>query len=236
MSGRPGFARALDAPPALDGHQPRQRRAAEAVRPHRHDAAVGRRLVGIDVLEVARRREREPPVIAAGSATADSPYPPFTASRSASAALNDGTVEAGIDTASPVRGLRPDRAGRFFTDRRGLDQGLEVRPRAALGAEGARINDRGAGLGGEQGQHLLVVVGERLAVRLVGEEEVADVRAPVAHRRALKGAGERPGGLDAERTDVAREVGEAKRPRQRAEVLEQTGVVGPDVARAAPRA
>ena len=34
----------------------------------------------------------------AGSATADSPYPSFTASRSALAALNDGTVEAGIDT------------------------------------------------------------------------------------------------------------------------------------------
>ena len=109
------------------------------------------------------------------------------------------------------------------THRRGLDQGLEVGPGAALVAVGARVGDRGRGLGGEQRQQLLVLVGERLAVRLVGEEEAADVGAAVAHRRALEGAGERRGGLDAERADIAREVGEAQRPRQTAEVLEQIG-------------
>ncbi|MCY4430292.1 MAG: hypothetical protein OXC11_07865, partial [Rhodospirillales bacterium] len=62
-------------------------------RPPRHEGAGGRRLVGIDVREAARRREREPAVIAAASATAASPYPPFTASRSALDALNDGTVD-----------------------------------------------------------------------------------------------------------------------------------------------
>ena len=45
----------------------------------------------------------------------------------------------------------------------------------------ARVGDRGRGLGREQRQHLLLplllllVVGERLAVGLLGEEEVADI-------------------------------------------------------------
>ena len=43
-----------------------------------------------------------------------------------------------------------------------------------------------AALGREQRQHLLVVVGERLAVGLLGEEEIADVGAP-------DGAAARPG-------------------------------------------
>ena len=50
--------RAQAAPAALDGHPPHQRCAAGTARPHRHDAAVGRRLFGIDGREVARRRER----------------------------------------------------------------------------------------------------------------------------------------------------------------------------------
>ena len=79
-------------------------------------------------------------------------------------------------------------------------------PRAVRSGVGARVGDRRGGLRGEQGQHLLVLVGERLPVCLVGEEEAADVDAAVAHRRALEGAGERRGRLDAERADVAREV------------------------------
>ena len=43
---------------ALDCHQPHSCRAAETVRPYRHDAVVGRRLVGLDKREVSRRRER----------------------------------------------------------------------------------------------------------------------------------------------------------------------------------
>ena len=114
-------------------------------------------------------------------------------------------------------------------DRGGVDQGLEVGPGVALVAVGARIHDRGGGLGGEQGQHFLVLVAERLAVGLVGEEEAADVGAAVAHRRALEGAGEHPGRLDAKRAHVDREVGAAQRTRQFAEVFEQSGVVGPGV-------
>ena len=82
-------------------------------------------------------------------------------------------------------------------DRRGLDQRLEIGPRAALVSVGARIGDRQGGLRGEQGQHLLVLVRERLAVRLVGEEEAADLGIAVAHRRALEGARERRRRLDA---------------------------------------
>ena len=88
--------------------------------------------------------------------------------------------------------------------------------------------DRGGGLGGEQGQHLLIRVGEGVPVGLVGKEEAANVRATVAHRRALKSAGGRRGGGggDALRADVDREVGHAQRPRQFAEVLEQSHAVG----------
>ena len=69
--------------------------------------------------------------------------------------------------------------------------------------------------------------GERLAVGLLGEEEVADVLVPVAHRRALEGPRERRGGRDAKRAGVAREVGEPQRPRQVAQVPEQAAAVGP---------
>ena len=112
-------------------------------------------------------------------------------------------------------------------DRRGLDQGFEVGPRALLVAVRSRVGDRGRGLGGEQHQHLLVLVSEFLAVGLLGEEEVADVGAAVAHRRAQEGPREGRRGRDAERADVARQVCEPQRPRQLAQVLEQAAAVGP---------
>ena len=52
-----GCRRARDAPGALDAHQPHWRRAAGTVRPHRHLPILGRRLVGLDVREVDRRRD-----------------------------------------------------------------------------------------------------------------------------------------------------------------------------------
>ena len=93
-----------------------------------------------------------------------------------------------------------------------LGEGLEVDPGATLGAVGARVGDRRGRLRGEEGEHLLVLFGERLATGLLGEENVPDLRTPVAHRRALEDPRERRRGLDAKRADVAREVGEAKRP------------------------
>ena len=57
-AGPTGVRRPPAAPPALEGHRPHPRRAAGPVRPHRHDAAAVRRLVGLGVREVARRRER----------------------------------------------------------------------------------------------------------------------------------------------------------------------------------
>ena len=54
-----------DAPAVHDSHLPHQRRAVGTVRPRRLDVAVDRRLVGIDVHEAARRRERRQRVVAA---------------------------------------------------------------------------------------------------------------------------------------------------------------------------
>ena len=66
--------------------------------------------------------------------------------------------------------------------RRGLDEGLEVRPGAALVLVRAGVGDGRRRLRGEQHEDLFVLAGELLSAVLVAEEEVADVRAPVAHR------------------------------------------------------
>ena len=63
-----GVRRPQDAPAALDGHRPHQRRAAGTVHPHRHMRAVGRRLVAIDVHEADRGRDD---AIAASARTAE---------------------------------------------------------------------------------------------------------------------------------------------------------------------
>ncbi len=112
-------------------------------------------------------------------------------------------------------------------DGRGLDQRFEVGPGALLVAVRAGVGDRGRSLGREQHQNLFVVVGELLAALLPGEEEVADVRAAVAHRRALARPREGRRGRHAERAHVARQVREPQRPRQLAQVLEQAAAIGP---------
>ena len=112
-------------------------------------------------------------------------------------------------------------------DRRGLDQRLEVGAGAPLGAVGARVGDRGGGLGGEQHQDLLVLVGERVRALLLDEIEVADMHAAMAHRRALEGLRRQPLRGEAELPHVGRDVGDADRPRQVAEVLEQPRALGP---------
>ena len=112
-------------------------------------------------------------------------------------------------------------------DRRGLDQRLEVGPGALLGAVGARIGDRGRGLRGEQHQDLLVLVGERLVALLLGQIEVADMDAPMAHRRALEGLRRQQVGREAERLHIGRNVGDPERSLEIAEILEEPRALGP---------
>ena len=110
-----------------------------------------------------------------------------------------------------IAGLRIEH---HDADRRGLDQRLEVGPRAPLVAVRPRVGDGDRGLSREQHQQLLVLVGELLAALLPGEEEGAYIGATVAHRRALEGLGQDQLGGKAERADVARadRPGEAAPP------------------------
>ena len=112
-------------------------------------------------------------------------------------------------------------------DRRGLDQRLEVGAGPLLGAVGARIGDRGRGLRGEQHQDLLVLVGERLVALLLGQIEVADMDAAMAHRRALEGLRRQQVSGEAERLHIGRNVGDPERSLEIAEILEEPRALGP---------
>ena len=116
--------------------------------------------------------------------------------------------------------------------RRGLDQGFQVGPGAPLVLVRAGVGDGRRRLRGEQDEDLFVLAGELLSAFLVAEEEVADVRAPVAHRGSLQGLrrqqlGEQGGG-DAERPDVGGHIPQSQRRRQVLEALEEPLPVGPD--------
>ena len=108
------------------------------------------------------------------------------------------------ETRWPVPRIEHDDA-----DRRGLDQGFQAGAGALFGAVGARVGDRRRGLRGEQHQHLLVLVREPLPAFLLDQVEVADMDAPVAHRRALEGLRGQPVGREAERAHV---VGHVRQP------------------------
>ena len=112
-------------------------------------------------------------------------------------------------------------------DRRSLDQRLEIGACALLVAVGARVGDGARGLRGEQHQDLLVLARELLFSFLLDEVEVADMPASMAHRRALEGPRRQPVRGKAERAHVRGDVGQAQRPREVAEVLEQPQPVGP---------
>ena len=112
-------------------------------------------------------------------------------------------------------------------DRRGLDQRLKVGPRPLLAAVGPRIGDRGRGLRGEQHQDLLVLVGERFVALLLGQIEVADMDAAMAHRRALEGLRRQQVGGEAERLHIGRNVGDPERSLEIAEILEEPRALGP---------
>ena len=111
-------------------------------------------------------------------------------------------------------------------DRRGLDQRLQVGAGAPLVAVRACIGDGDGRLGGEQHQHLLVLVGECLFALLPAREEVPDFRAAMAHRRALEGSARDEPRREPERLDVRSEVGHSKRRIETAQVLEQLHCVG----------
>ena len=112
-------------------------------------------------------------------------------------------------------------------DRGGVDQGLQVGPGPLLVAVGARVGDRRRRLRGEQRQHLLVLVGERLPARLLAEEEVADMDAAAAHRHRQQGLRQRELFGVADRADVAGQVRQSQCPRQVPEVLEERVSVRP---------
>ena len=128
----------------------------------------------------------------------------------------------------PVDGRRHGgvRVEHHHADRRGLHQRLQPGPRAPLVAVRARIRDRHRRLRGEQHQQRLVLVGEALPALLVADEEGSDMRAAVAHRRALEGATEPQLRREPERADVAGEVVDPQRRPLLAQMLKQLEPVG----------
>ena len=123
-----------------------------------------------------------------------------------------------------VRGVQhrhPDRAG--------LDEGLEVGPRAPLLAVGAGVGERRGGLLGEQHQHRLVGIGE--PALLAAEEEAARSLPPVTHRRCLERPAGHREGRAAERAGPGVEVGQAQRLGQRTKMAEQPEPVRPGLHR-----
>ena len=98
---------------------------------------------------------------------------------------------------------------------------------AAHVAVGAGVGDRGGRLRGEQHEHLLVLVGELRSGLLLAEEEIADLRAAVAHRRTLEGVDDHPVGVEAEPGDIGAHVRHPYRRGHVAQCLEDPQVVRP---------
>ena len=67
---------------------------------------------------------------------------------------------------------------------RGFHERLEMPARLLFVVMRTRIRDGGGGLGCKQHEHLLVLARERF---LSSQEETADMRPPISHRRALEG-------------------------------------------------
>ena len=91
----------------------------------------------------------------------------------------------------------------------------------------AGVGDRVGRLRGEQHQDLLVVGRELVPAFLRGEEEVADVHAPVTHRRRLQGLRQHQVRRVAERAKVRLQIRHPERSRKVAQVLEEAHRVGP---------
>ena len=113
-------------------------------------------------------------------------------------------------------------------DRGGLHQSFEIGSRPLLVAVRPGVGDGIGRLRGEQDQEVLVVGRERLPALLLGEEEVPDVQAPVAHRRRLQaGLQQHQVRGQAERANVGLQVRYPKRSRKVAQVLEEGHRVRP---------
>ena len=113
------------------------------------------------------------------------------------------------------------------TDRRGVDQGLQVGPGPLLGPVRAGVGDRRRRLRREQHQDLFVLTGELPSAFLFGEKEVADRHAPMPHRRSLEGLRPHQVRGKAELPDVAGQVAESQRSGKVPEVFEEPRPVGP---------
>ena len=114
-------------------------------------------------------------------------------------------------------------------DRRGLDHGLQVGAGPPLLIVGARVVDRRRRLRREHQQDFLVLVVKRLAALLIRDEEVADMRASIEHRRSEIARAHDEVRRIAERADVARQVRQPERLPKAAQMLEQPQPVGPPV-------
>ena len=68
---------------------------------------------------------------------------------------------------------------------------------------------------------------KRLVALLLGQIEVADMDAAMAHRRALEGLGRQQVGGEAERLHIGRNVGDPERSLEIAEIREEPRAVGP---------
>ena len=99
--------------------------------------------------------------------------------------------------------------------------------RALCSSRCARVGDGDRRLPGKQDQHFLVLVGELLAALLLSEEEVADIEAAVAHRRALERTARDEARRKSERGDMRPEIRHAEQPVEAAQMLERPHRVGP---------
>ena len=110
-------------------------------------------------------------------------------------------------------------------DRRGLDQGMEVGPRAFGLAVPGDIVGGSCRAQGDLSQERLVVLGKRR--RLVGEKQVSGVGAAVTNRHSQKGPGESPLRCQAKGVCVGSHVREPQRSANLVEMFEEVRTAGP---------
>ena len=141
--------------------------------------------------------------------------------RTASAATVSSSAESAASStvgAGPGHGAGDvrDRGERPVQVHRGLERRRRARrwPPASAAplaqAVGARVVDDEAGGAGEGLDQLLVLLAELLAAALLGEVEVAEDRAPDAHRHPEEGRHRRVVGREADGPGVGREVDQAQ--------------------------